>query len=75
LPTPLRIDQLAVVNDGLIASSHPGGTMKLPLPQRIKSLQIVNDGEMRVAVETVKKGQYAYLYDAKMSAQTEINIQ
>ncbi len=75
LPTPLRIDQLAVVNDGLIASSNPGGTMKLPLPQRIKSLQIVNDGEMRIAVEAVKKGQYAYLYDARVSEQTEISIQ
>ncbi|MCK4507387.1 MAG: hypothetical protein KAU27_02525, partial [Desulfuromonadales bacterium] len=75
VPTPLRIDHLAVVNDGLIASSHPGGTMKLPLPQRMKNLQMVNGGEMRVDVEVVKKGEYAYLYDVKVSRQMEISIQ
>jgi hypothetical protein len=63
LPTPLRVDELAVVGDGLIVSSHPGGTMKLPLPQRLEDLKIVNQGEIRVDVESVEKGQYVYLYD------------
>lgn len=63
LSTPLRIDDLAVVSDGLIVSSHPGGTMKLPLPQRLENLQIINQGEMRVGVEGIEKGQYVYLYD------------
>ena len=75
LPTPLRTEFIAVVDNGLIASSHPGGTMKLPLPQRMKNLQMINDGEMRADVETVKKGQHAYLYDAKASAQMEISVQ
>jgi hypothetical protein len=74
LPTPLRIDSLAMVNDGLIASSHPGGTMKLPLPRRMKNLRMVDEGEMRFDVEAVKRGQYAYLYDAKTSGQMEINV-
>jgi hypothetical protein len=36
---------------------------------------MVNDREMRVDVEAVKKGQYAYLYDARVSEQMEISIQ
>ncbi len=75
LPTPLRIDHLAVVRDGLIASSYPGGTMKLPLPQRMKNLQVVNQGEMRVDVKKVEKGQYAYLYDRVTSRQAKVDIQ
>jgi hypothetical protein len=75
LPTPLRIDQMAVVKDGLIVSSHPGGTMKLPLPQRIKNLEIVNQGELRGDVERFGKGEYAYLYDARTFEQVKVENQ
>lgn len=75
LPTPLRIDDFAVVNDGLICSSHPGGTMKLPLPQRMKNLHTINQGEMRADVETFEKGQYAYLYDEKQFKQVKVGAQ
>jgi len=74
LPTPLRIDDLAVVSDGLIVSSHPGGTMKLPLPQRLENMQIVNQGEMRVGVEKIEEGQYVYLYDEGTSERAKVAI-
>jgi len=74
LPTPLRIDELAVVNDGLIISSHSGGTMKLPLPQRLENMQIVNQGEMRVGVEKIEEGQYVYLYDEGTSRRAKVAI-
>jgi len=75
LPTPLRIDQIAVVKDGVIVSSHPGGTMKLPLPRRMKNLEIVNQGEISVDVEKVGKGEYAYLYDERTFEQVKVGSQ
>ncbi len=75
LPTPLRIDQIAVVKDGVIVSSHPGGTMKLPLPRRMKNLEIVNQGEISVDVEKVGKGEYAYLYDERTFEKVKVESQ
>ena len=72
LPTPLRIDQIAVVKDGLIASSRLGGTMKLPLPERLKNLRFDNEGEMAFAIETAEKGQYLYLYDGTNAENIEV---
>jgi len=74
LPTPLRIDQMAVVKDGLIVSSHLGGTMKLPLPQRMKNLELVNQGELRGDVESVDKGQYVYLYDEGSFGRARVSV-
>lgn len=64
LPTAIRARQIAVVDDGLLISSNPGGTMKLPLPQRLADLRIVNDREALAKVAgRVPRGQ-VYLYDA-----------
>ncbi len=75
LPTPLRIDHMAVVNDGLIVSSHPGGTMKLPLPRRMETLRIISKGEMRADVEMIEKGEYAFFYDDRTSVQAKVGSQ
>jgi hypothetical protein len=75
LPTPLRIEQVAVVDNGLVVSSHPAGTMKLPLPQRVKNLQLTNKRELRINVERVENGQYLYLYDGRTSEKLEVSVQ
>ena len=75
LPTPLRVVQIAVTENGLIVSSKPGGTMKLPLPQRLHNLQVIGKGEMRVDVEDVEKGQYVHLYDERTSGQVKVSVQ
>jgi hypothetical protein len=75
LPTPIRVDQIAVTDDGLIVSSDSGGTMKLPLPQRLQGLQLISEGEMRVGVDKVEKGQYVYLYDAGSAESVKVSLQ
>lgn len=73
LATPLRIDQLAVLDNGLLVSSHPGGTMRLPLPERIKGIKTTR-GEMTLELEKVEEGQYLYLYDDKGSQQVQVRM-
>jgi hypothetical protein len=75
LPTPIRVSQIAVTEDGLIVSGHQGGTMKLPLPQRLQNLQVIGVDEMRVDVESLEKGQYVYLYDEWTSGQVRVGGQ
>jgi hypothetical protein len=72
LPTPIRVSQIAVTEDGLIVSGHRGGTMKLPLPQRLQNLQVISGDEMRADMERVEKGQYVYLYDERTSGQVKV---
>ncbi len=74
LPVPLRIDQMAVAEDGLIIGSRYGGTMKLPLPQRLHRLRLVNEGEIEVDVDTVEKGQYVYLYDRRSAGRIAVDV-
>lgn len=74
LPTPLRIDQIAVADDGLIVSGHPGGTMRLPLPRRMGNLEYVNTSELRVEVDKVEKGQYVFLYDDRTAEQMAVSV-
>lgn len=75
LQTPIRVEQIAVAEDGLIISSKQGGTMRLPLPQRLKNLHVISEGEMRVGMEGVEKGQYVHLYDERTSAQVKVGVQ
>ena len=75
LPAPLFINQMAVVDDGLIVSGRTAGTMKLPLPRRMDPLQIISDGELRADVATVEKGQYVYLYDERASRKMAVSAQ
>lgn len=74
LPTPITVSELALVDGALIASSHPGGTVKLPLPKRTKSLQIVSENEVLVDVGSIEKGQYLYLYDKQDAWQVKIEM-
>ncbi|NOR49406.1 MAG: hypothetical protein GQ530_00035 [Desulfuromonadales bacterium] len=72
LPTPIRVSQIAVTEDGLIVSGHQGGTVKLALPQRLQNLQVISEDEMRADMERVEKGQYVYLYDERASGQVRV---
>ena len=72
LPTPIRVSQISVTEDGLIVSSHRGGTMKLPLPQRLLNLRVIGEDAMRVDVERFEKGQYVYLYDERTAGQVKV---
>lgn len=74
LPVPLRIQQIAVAENGLIVSGQTGGTMKLPLPQRLRGLRMVNEGELAVDVAAVEKGHYVYLYDQMSSSRIAVDV-
>ena len=75
LNVPIRISELAVAADGLLASSlNRGGTMKLPMPQRLQGLRDLSDSEARVALPVVEKGQYVYLYDGGTSERVALDV-
>jgi hypothetical protein len=72
LETPLRVDEIAVASDGLIISSHPGGTMKIPLPRRLQDVRVVNPQEVRVGLDKNEPGQYVYLYDEYAAGKVKV---
>jgi hypothetical protein len=61
-PLPLRVEQIAVSEDGLITSNYPGGTMKLPLPQRLQNLEVVSQNQLKADLAQSETGQYVYIY-------------
>lgn len=63
LPMPLSVESIALVDDGLIVSSYPAGTVKMPLPRLIDSLELRSENEMYGRVDSFKSKGYAYLYD------------
>jgi len=75
LRVPIRINELAVAADGLLASSlNRGGTMKLPMPQRLHGLRNVSDSELRIDLPVAEKGHYVYLYDGVTSEQVALDV-
>jgi len=61
-PLPLRAEQIAVSEDGMITSNYPGGTMKLPLPQRLQNLGVVSQNQLKADVAQSETGQNVYIY-------------
>jgi hypothetical protein len=75
LRVPIRISELAVAADGLLASSlNRGGTIKLPLPQRLQGLRQVSDSEVRIDLPVAEKGHYVYLYDGATSERVALDV-
>jgi hypothetical protein len=75
LRVPIRISELAVAADGLLASSlSRGGTMKLPMPQRLQGLRQVSDSEVRIDLPVAEKGHYVYLYDGVTSERVALDV-
>jgi len=72
IPSPVRIDELALVNDVLYVSSRPAGTMALPLPRRLPVVDVVDENEVRVDVGQIEIGQYVYLYDDRHAEKVKI---
>jgi hypothetical protein len=75
LRVPIRINELAVAADGLLASSlNRGGTMKLPMPQRLHGLRNVSDSELRIDLPVAEKGHSVYLYDGVTSERVALDV-
>jgi hypothetical protein len=63
LPTPIPVREIAVVQDGLVISSHPGGTMKLAMPKKLENPRLVSPQELRAEASASGGVTIAYLYD------------
>jgi len=72
IPTPLVAEQLAVTEDALIVSSHPGGTMRLPLPQ-VVDVDVVSGEELRLGLDKAVYGQLLFVYDQRDSVSVKLD--
>ena len=65
LPTPLRVNEIATVTDGIVVSNYPGGTLKLPFPERLENYRVVSAELLQSEAPASGAGGYVYLYDAR----------